>query len=68
MSWQLNSLRLMVAHSDSMVTSSMDFISGKTDPEPDRERVERPKWFILAGICTHLGCVPFWAKSIRSKG
>lgn len=28
------------------------------DPEPDAERVERPEWLIMVGVCTHLGCIP----------
>jgi len=28
------------------------------DPATDAERVQRPEWLIVIGICTHLGCVP----------
>jgi len=28
------------------------------DPQPDADRVERPEWLVVVGICTHLGCVP----------
>lgn len=28
------------------------------DPQPDSERVEKPEWLIMVGVCTHLGCVP----------
>lgn len=28
------------------------------DPQPDSERVKRPEWLVLLGVCTHLGCVP----------
>lgn len=28
------------------------------DPQHDDERVVRPEWLILLGVCTHLGCVP----------
>ncbi len=28
------------------------------DPETDAERVQRPEWLIVIGICTHLGCIP----------
>ena len=31
---------------------------GLRDPEPDEDRVQDPKWLIVMGICTHLGCVP----------
>lgn len=28
------------------------------DPEADAERVQKPDWLVLIGVCTHLGCVP----------
>ncbi|WP_339631312.1 ubiquinol-cytochrome c reductase iron-sulfur subunit [uncultured Sneathiella sp.] len=28
------------------------------DPVPDADRVIKPEWLIMVGICTHLGCVP----------
>ncbi|OQO00258.1 Cytochrome b-c1 complex subunit Rieske, mitochondrial [Cryoendolithus antarcticus] len=28
------------------------------DPQPDTERVQKPEWLIMVGVCTHLGCVP----------
>ncbi|PYI31888.1 ubiquinol-cytochrome c reductase iron-sulfur subunit mitochondrial precursor [Aspergillus indologenus CBS 114.80] len=28
------------------------------DPQPDEERVLKPEWLIMLGVCTHLGCVP----------
>ncbi|XP_066099488.1 cytochrome b-c1 complex subunit Rieske, mitochondrial [Saccopteryx bilineata] len=28
------------------------------DPQHDLERVKKPEWVILIGVCTHLGCVP----------
>lgn len=28
------------------------------DPQIDDDRVQRPEWLILIGVCTHLGCVP----------
>mmetsp|Transcript_5316 Transcript_5316/g.22562 ORF Transcript_5316/g.22562 Transcript_5316/m.22562 type:complete len:105 (-) Transcript_5316:626-940(-) len=28
------------------------------DPEPDQQRVQDPKWCVVLGVCTHLGCVP----------
>lgn len=27
-------------------------------PEPDEDRVKKPEWLIMLGVCTHLGCVP----------
>lgn len=28
------------------------------DPQTDADRVQRPEWLVLLGVCTHLGCVP----------
>ena len=28
------------------------------DPQSDQDRVKKPEWLIVVGICTHLGCVP----------
>jgi len=28
------------------------------DPQTDDQRVKKPDWLVLIGICTHLGCVP----------
>jgi len=28
------------------------------DPEADAERVQKPEWIVVIGVCTHLGCVP----------
>lgn len=28
------------------------------DPQADEDRVKKPEWLIVVGICTHLGCVP----------
>ncbi|XP_023231681.1 cytochrome b-c1 complex subunit Rieske, mitochondrial-like [Centruroides sculpturatus] len=28
------------------------------DPQHDSERVQKPEWLVLIGVCTHLGCVP----------
>ncbi len=28
------------------------------DPETDADRVQKPEWLVMVGVCTHLGCVP----------
>ncbi len=38
------------------------------DPEPDSNRVQKPEWLIMVGICTHLGCIPLGQKSGDPKG
>jgi len=38
------------------------------DPQTDKERVQKPQWLVMVGICTHLGCVPQGQKSGDVKG
>jgi ubiquinol-cytochrome c reductase iron-sulfur subunit len=38
------------------------------DPQPDEERVQRPEWLIVVGICTHLGCIPLGQRSGEARG
>lgn len=33
-------------------------LSTLRDPQSDEDRVQNPKFLVLIGICTHLGCVP----------
>jgi len=28
------------------------------DPQADEDRVKKPEWLVMLGVCTHLGCVP----------
>lgn len=38
------------------------------DPQSDEERVQKPEWLILVGVCTHLGCVPLGQKQTDPHG
>ncbi len=38
------------------------------DPQADADRVQRPEWLILVGVCTHLGCVPVGQKATEVRG
>jgi ubiquinol-cytochrome c reductase iron-sulfur subunit len=38
------------------------------DPAIDRDRVKRPEWLIVIGVCTHLGCVPLGQKPTAPRG
>ena len=38
------------------------------DKELDEDRVQKPEWLVLVGICTHLGCVPTGQKPTDVKG
>jgi len=37
-------------------------VSTLRDPQTDAERVKKPEWLIVVGVCTHLGCVPIWGR------
>ena len=43
-------------------------ISELRDKQEDSERVQKPEWLIMVGICTHLGCIPLGQKSTDTKG
>ncbi len=38
------------------------------DPQADKDRVQKPEWLVMIGVCTHLGCIPKGQKSGESKG
>jgi len=38
------------------------------DPQSDGDRVLKPDWLIVVGICTHLGCVPLGQKPGDPRG
>ncbi|POS78379.1 cytochrome b-c1 complex subunit Rieske [Diaporthe helianthi] len=33
-------------------------VSSLRDPQQDDDRVKKPEWLVMLGVCTHLGCVP----------
>ncbi|XP_050454678.1 cytochrome b-c1 complex subunit Rieske, mitochondrial-like isoform X1 [Cataglyphis hispanica] len=51
---------LFVRHrSDSEIaTENKVDVASLRDPEEDSARVKDPKWLVVIGVCTHLGCVP----------
>ena len=46
-------------------TTSMDELKHMAT---DESRVKDPKWLIVVGVCTHLGCVPLGQKIGDNKG
>jgi len=38
------------------------------DRQSDGERVQKPEWLVLVGICTHLGCIPLGQKQTDPRG
>ncbi len=43
-------------------------ISALPDKQADEERVQKPEWLVVIGICTHLGCVPTGQKQSDAHG
>jgi len=38
------------------------------DPERDEDRVQKDKYLIVVGVCTHLGCIPLGQKTTEPRG
>lgn len=51
---------LFVRHrtDEEIATESAVDLSILRDPQPDSDRAQNPKFLIVIGVCTHLGCVP----------
>ena len=43
---------------DAQIEEVQGDASALRDPQTDAERTQDPKWLVVLGICTHLGCVP----------
>ena len=43
-------------------------VASLRDPMIDKDRVQKPEWLVLEGVCTHLGCVPLGQKTSDIKG
>lgn len=51
------------------ITSAQETdVSALRDPQADAERVERPEWLIIVGVCPHLGCVPGGNRPSEPRG
>jgi ubiquinol-cytochrome c reductase iron-sulfur subunit len=43
-------------------------ISELRDPQKDSERVKKPEWLVIVGVCTHLGCIPLGQRPTDERG
>jgi ubiquinol-cytochrome c reductase iron-sulfur subunit len=43
-------------------------VSTLRDPQKDADRVQKPEWLVVIGVCTHLGCIPLGQKTGDEKG
>ncbi|XP_055710247.1 cytochrome b-c1 complex subunit Rieske, mitochondrial [Phlebotomus papatasi] len=56
--WRGKPLFIRHRTSDEIATEQSVAPSSLRDPQADAERVQRPEWLVVIGVCTHLGCVP----------
>ena len=42
----------------SCILTYLSRVESLRDPQADADRVKKPEWLIMVGVCTHLGCVP----------
>ncbi len=58
-SWQGKPIFIVHRTPDQVRQAEADDNSpGLLDPQRDEDRVQKPQWLIVIGICTHLGCIP----------
>jgi ubiquinol-cytochrome c reductase iron-sulfur subunit len=43
-------------------------VSELRDPQTDAQRVTKPEWLIVVGVCTHLGCIPLGTGATEPRG
>lgn len=56
--WRGKPLFIRHRTSEEIATEQSVAVSGLRDPQADGERCKDPKWLVVLGVCTHLGCVP----------
>ena len=56
--WRGNPVFIRHRTADEIAEARADDTADLVDPENDEDRVQRPEWLIMSGVCTHLGCVP----------
>ncbi len=66
--WRGKPLFVRRRTADEIAAALADDGADLPDPEADAERVQRPEWLILVGICTHLGCVPLGQRPRDPRG
>lgn len=49
---------VFILHRTDQQISKMNESQGVKDPEADAQRIIKPEWLVVVGLCTHLGCVP----------
>ena len=47
---------------EEIIESQNTKLADLKDPQKDQDRVKKPEWLVMLGVCTHLGCVPLGNK------
>lgn len=66
--WRGKPVFLRRRTAEEIVAAEETDLSALRDPQPDAERVQRPEWLVLIGVCPHLGCVPGGTKPTQPRG
>lgn len=56
--WQGKPVFVWHRNADQIATAKAQDATSTMDPMPDADRVQKPEWLVVLGICSHLGCVP----------
>lgn len=56
--WQGKPVFIRHRTADEIAEAEKVDIKALRDPQTDDDRVKKPEWLVMLGICTHLGCVP----------
>lgn len=56
--WQGKPVFIWHRTPDQVAKAAAQDATSTMDPQPDAQRVQKPDWLVVLGICSHLGCVP----------
>lgn len=56
--WQGKAVFIRHRTAEEIATAEQTPMGDLPDPQKDSDRVQKPEWLIVVGVCTHLGCIP----------
>ena len=66
--WQKKPVFIRRRTEEEIQIAEQESIVDLPDPETDADRVVKPEWLVVVGVCTHLGCIPLGQKSTEPRG
>ncbi len=66
--WQGKPVFIRHRTAEEIKTAEAVALDDLIDPQADKDRVKKPEWLIMVGICTHLGCIPLGQKANDPRG